>query len=76
MKRRQTRHGDGRFKRNTLESVCGIKAPVCVECRTFNPHPVGTPRPEKCHACGAKLVDVAETQLEENRRASQEDCNG
>ena len=50
-----SRHGNGRFRRATLENTFGISAPVCPSCRRFNAHGVDEPPPETCHACGASL---------------------
>ena len=54
-KRFQSRRGSGRFTRNTLQNCFGLRAPVCPSCRSFNPHGVDEPVPEKCHACGSAL---------------------
>jgi hypothetical protein len=58
-RRFQSRRGNGRFTRNTLENTFGLSAPVCPVCRSFNPHPAGEPTPEKCHSCGAPLTPDA-----------------
>ncbi len=57
-RRFQSRRGNGRFTRNTMENTFGLHVPVCPDpaCRRFNPHSVGTPAPEKCHACGAPML--------------------
>ena len=57
MGRLYSRRSNGRFRRATLENTFGVTAPVCPnpECRRFNPHNVGEPPPETCHACGAPM---------------------
>jgi hypothetical protein len=57
-----SRKGNGRFRRATLENTFGVSAPICPECRRFNPHAVNEPEPEHCHACGAKLRPETETE--------------
>ncbi len=59
-KRIQSRHGNGRFRRATLENTFGFSALVCAACRRFNTFKVGEARPENCHACGVPLVDISE----------------
>ena len=52
MKRFQSRRGNGRFQRNTLENTFGLRANICESCRRFNPTSVGAPTPDKCAHCG------------------------
>ena len=67
MKRFQSRRGNGRFQRNTLENTFGLKAYVCVSCRSFNPVSVGDGRPEACKHCGATpFVDISDAPKEES----------
>jgi hypothetical protein len=60
VKRHQSRRGNGRFQRNTLENTFGLRALVCVTCRSFNTHGLGEARPTTCHACAKPLVDIAD----------------
>jgi hypothetical protein len=57
VKRSQSRRSNGRFQRNTLANTFGLKAPICSECNSFNPHGIGEPPPATCHNCGKPLVD-------------------
>jgi hypothetical protein len=54
-RRLYSRQGNGRFRRATLENTFGLSAPTCPACGRFNPHGVGEPAPETCHACGAPM---------------------
>jgi len=59
MKHHQARRSNGRFIRNTLENTFGLSAPVCPNCRRFNPYRLGLePKPTHCHACGHPLTEV------------------
>lgn len=55
--RRYSRRPGGQFRRATLANTSGLSAPVCPnpDCRRFNPHALGDPEPENCHACGTPL---------------------
>jgi hypothetical protein len=57
-RRLYSRQTNGRFRRATLENTFGITAPVCPSCRRLNPHGVGEPPPETCHACGAPMASA------------------
>ena len=59
-----SRHGNGRFRRATLENTFGLSAPTCPSCGRFNPHAVNEPPPENCHACGASLKPEASADIE------------
>ena len=50
-----SRQSNGRFRRGTLENTFGLSAPVCPHCGRFNPHAIGEPVPETCHACGEPM---------------------
>lgn len=50
-----SRHGNGRFRRATLENTFGLSAPSCPSCGRLNPHGVNEAPPENCHACGAPM---------------------
>lgn len=50
-----SRQANGRFRRATLANTFGLEAPTCPKCGRFNPHEVGAPPPETCHACGAPM---------------------
>jgi hypothetical protein len=63
-RRLYSRKSNGRFRRPTLENTFGISAPVCPECRRFNPHNVGESPPENCHACGAPMKPEATDEPE------------
>lgn len=58
--RMYSRHGNGRFRRATLENTFGLTAPSCPSCGRLNPHPVNEPGPENCHACGAPMRPESE----------------
>lgn len=60
MKRIQSRRGNGKFTRNTLENTAGLHCIWCPACRIGNPWPVGGERPEKCHDCGVELEPRAD----------------
>jgi hypothetical protein len=64
-RRLYSRQGNGRFRRATLENTFGITAPGCPSCRRFNPHAVGEPPPETCHACGAPMAGTDDDSNEE-----------
>jgi hypothetical protein len=53
--RAYSRHGNGRFRRATLENTFGLSAPSCPSCGRLNPHGVNEPPPDNCHACGAVM---------------------
>ncbi len=59
-KRFQSRHGNGRFTRNTLENTFGLTVQVCPHCQRFNPRAVDEPERETCHACGKSLRVTSE----------------
>jgi hypothetical protein len=65
MSRLQARRGNGRFTRNTMENTFGLHVDIHEHkadgswCGSFNPWPVGEPRPETCHACGESLPPEA-----------------
>ncbi len=56
MKHFQSRRTNGRFQRNTLENVFGLRVEVCPHCGSFNPYSVREPKPDNCHACGNSLA--------------------
>ncbi len=60
--RAYSRKPNGRFRRATLENTFGLTAPSCPSCYRLNPHAVNEPVPENCHACGAAMAAVAETE--------------
>ncbi len=61
-RRFQSRRGNGRFTRNTMENTFGLSVDVCPHCRRLNPRAVGEPARETCHACGQPLKP-AEVEL-------------
>jgi hypothetical protein len=63
--RLQATGGGGRFTRNTLENVAGLRVVTCPapDCRQFNPYGPTEEggfqtwvAPTHCHACGAALA--------------------
>ncbi len=62
MSRFQDRGRGGRFHRNTLANICGLKAWVCAygDCRGFNPRDLGEGKPTMCHHCGRPFHDLAD----------------
>jgi transposase-like protein len=74
MKRFQSRRGNGRFQRNTLENTFGLTVQTCPHCRTFNPRSVGEPKRETCHACGKPLDEPVSGVAE--RTETEEGANG
>lgn len=64
-RRLYSRHGNGRFRRATLENTFGLSAPTCPQCNRFNPHAVGEPPPETCHACGASMKPEHESSKDD-----------
>lgn len=52
-RRLYARTARGRFTRPTLENTVGLTCYVCRACRRLNPVPVGSPKPDACHACGS-----------------------
>ncbi len=61
----QSRRGNGRFTRNTLENTFGLTVQACPHCGRFNPRAVGEPERETCHACGKPLSGGLPTQHED-----------
>lgn len=57
-RRFQARRANGRFQRNTMASVFGMKVWVCAECRGCNPKNLGQPAPSKCAQCGVPFVEA------------------
>jgi len=55
-RRMYSRQSNGRFRRATVENTFGLTVYVCDDCRRMNPVPVGSPKPEKCHACGSESL--------------------
>ena len=66
--RHLSRHGNGRFRRATLENTFGLSAPTCPECSRFNPHAVNEPPAENCHACGAPMDPALEARSNEGEQ--------
>jgi len=44
--------------------MTGANALVCKACRGFNVVPLGEPRPETCHQCGAPFKDISDPEEE------------
>ena len=65
MRRFQSRRGNGRFQRNTLENTAGVSVQVCITCRRMNARPAGAPLLETCHTCGSPLDDVQRPTVEQ-----------
>lgn len=57
----QSRRGNGRFQRNTLENTFGLTVQVCPHCQQLNPRGVGEPKLDTCHACGKPLQRTSES---------------
>ena len=64
MKRYQSRRGNGRFIKNTMENTFGLHVEICPHCRICNPYKVNEPKPEKCHDCGKFLREPEESKDE------------
>lgn len=55
MRRKQSRLGNGRFTRNTLENCFGLHCIWCPSCGIGNPYGVTEVKPKNCHNCNAEL---------------------
>ena len=54
-KRIQSRHGNGRYRRATLENTFGLTTTICPHCNGINPFGVTDSPPADCVQCGQSL---------------------
>lgn len=56
--RRYIRENNGRFRRASWGRDFGLEAPVCANCRGFNPIRVGESLPTICIQCGEPFKEL------------------
>lgn len=60
----QSRRGNGRFQRNTMENTFGLHVKVCPKCRSFTTYEVGEATTIRCHSCGEPLSSETTPQAD------------